>query len=262
MAAVIELHDISYWREESPVLQEVDWTVQRGEHWALIGENGAGKTTLLQIIHGDIWPTTGTVETLGARYGTIDLREHKRRIGWVTASLGTHLREIRPDETALEVAVSGGRAVIGLWEPPTPEEAERAREILASFGGARLANRPFYTLSQGEQQSVLLSRAWMARAELLILDEPCTGLDLRAREQLLASIQRLGGRPDAPTLLYVSHHVEEIVPLFTHALLVKQGRIVGSGPKGDVLTGSMLSDAFEIGLDVRWQSGRPWVAVV
>ncbi|MDA8346304.1 MAG: ABC transporter ATP-binding protein [Thermaerobacter sp.] len=259
---VIHLRAVGYRRGTEAVLKDIDWTVKHGEHWAIIGENGAGKTTLLNIVNGYIWPTTGTVEVLGGRYGEIDIREQRKRIGWVSSSLGQHVTSVRPDETALEVVVSGRYAVIGLWNTPKEEDVTAAREILTAFGGERIAERPFRTLSQGEQQSILLARTWMARAELLILDEPCTGLDLRAREQVLSAIQLLGKREGGPTLVYVTHHVEEILPIVTHALLIKEGRILAAGAKGEVLTSSRLTEAFEIGVDVRWQAGRPWVAVV
>lgn len=259
--AVIQLQGVGYRHGTSEILKEIDWTVHRGEHWAIIGENGAGKTTLLNIVNGYIWPTTGTVEVLDGRYGKIDIREHRKRIGWVTSALGQRVTSVRPEETALEVVASGRHALIGLWNRPAEEDVEAAGEILEAFGGTRLAERPFRTLSQGEQQSILLARAWMARSELLILDEPCTGLDLRAREQVLSAIRLLGEREGSPTLIYVTHHVEEILPIFTHALLIRQGRLLATGPKLEVLTGGRLTEAFQIGLDVRWQAGRPWVAV-
>lgn len=262
MPAVIDLQGVGFRREGRPVLQDIDWLVMQGQHWAIIGENGAGKTTLLNIVNGYLWPSTGTVEVLGGRYGEIDIREHRRRIGWVTASLGQRVTSVRPDETALEVVVSGRYAVIGMWHQPKPEDAEAARNILATFGASALADRPFRTLSQGEQQSILLGRMWMAEAEVLILDEPCTGLDLRAREQVLSAVQRLGAQAGAPTLIYVTHHVEEILPLFSHALLIKEGQMLAAGPKEEVVTADLLSRTFEIGLDVRWQAGRPWVSVV
>ena len=262
MAAVIDLQGIEYWREDRPILKDLHWTVRQGEHWAVIGENGAGKTTLLNIVNGYLWPRTGTVEVLGGRYGQVDLREHRKRIGWVTSSIGERVTSIRPDETALEVVVSGRYATLGLWNRPTAEDRDSARGLLAAFGGAELADRPFRTLSQGEQQSILIARTWMAQAELLILDEPCVGLDLRARERVLSAIEKLGQRADGPTLLYVTHYAEEILPLITHVLFIKQGRAVAAGPKAAVLTSSRLSEAFGIDLDLHWQSGRPWIAVV
>ena len=262
MSAVIELAGIEYWREGRPVLRDFHWRVERGEHWAVIGENGSGKTTLLNIVNGYLWPRTGQVTVLGAQYGSTDLREHRRRIGWVTSSIGRHLVAIRPDETALEVVVSGRYAVIGLWHGPSADDQARAMGILAAFGGAALAARPFRTLSQGEQQSVLLGRMWMAEAELLILDEPCTGLDLRARERVLTALRQLCAQGQCPTLVYVTHHVEEILPIFTHALLIKDGRALAAGPKAEVLNGGRLSEAFGVDVDVRWQSGRPWAMVV
>jgi iron complex transport system ATP-binding protein len=262
VAAVIDLQGIECWREDRLILKDLDWTVRAGEHWAVIGENGAGKTTLLNVVNGYLWPRVGAVEVLGGRYGQVDLPEHRKRIGWVTSSLGTHLASVRPDETALEVVVSGRYARIGQWDLPTADDRDSAREILAAFRATELAERPFRTLSQGEQQTILIARAWMTSAELLILDEPCIGLDLRAREGVLSAVQHLGERADAPTLLYVTHHAEEILPLFTHVLLIKAGRAVAAGPKAEVLTSNRLSHLFGVSVDVHWQSGRPWVAVV
>lgn len=256
--AIIDINQLSWQRDNRWILKDIDWTVSKGEHWAIIGANGAGKTALLNIINGYTWPTTGDVTILGQPFGKTDLRELRKSIGWVSSALFERFFRFRMSEPSLNVVLSGRHASIGVYERTTEAEKERAFELLSLFRADHLANRPFRLLSHGEKQRILLARAWMAKPRLLILDEPCTGLDMLAREHLLRDVQSLGDQPDSPTMLYVSHHVEEIVPLFTHVLLLKDGRVLASGEKEKTLTAQRLSELFDINVEMTWQDGRPW----
>ncbi|MDQ0188842.1 ABC transporter ATP-binding protein [Alicyclobacillus cycloheptanicus] len=258
---VIRLDRVVY-RQSVTILQDVSWHVRRGEHWVIIGNNGSGKTTLLNVINGYVWPTKGVVEVLGQRFGEVDLRELRKSIGWVSAAFGDRVFASHPTDHALDVVASGKYASIGLYDTPDADDIAAARDLLDAFGAAELADRTYHTLSQGQKQRVLLARAWMAKPKLLILDEPCTGLDLLAREQLLTALERMADAPEAPTLLYVTHHPEEVLPLFTHALLMKNGRTVAEGAKYDVLTSEGLSETFGVQVEVSWADHRPWVKVV
>lgn len=257
--SVIEIKNVNWQREDRHILQHMNWTVEHGEHWAIIGANGAGKTALLNIISGYMWPSSGSVKILGKKFGHYDLRELRKSIGWVSSALFERFNRFRPNEPTLEVVLSGKFASIGVYETIKESDRREADELLGFFGCAHLARQPFNLLSQGEKQRILLARAWMTKPELLILDEPCTGLDLLARESLLESVRLLAEAPDGPTILYVTHHVEEITPLFTHALLLKDGQMLARGEKKKTLTDDHLSEVFGVPINLVWQEGRPWV---
>lgn len=257
---VVRLTGVVWERDGRRLLDGVDWSVAAGQHWAVVGLNGSGKTSLLGVVNGYIWPTAGQVEVFGQRFGQVAVAEVRRRIGWVSAAMADRIQDL-PAERALDVVVSGRYASIGVWREATGDDLEAARACLALFEAQALAERRFATLSQGERQRVLLARAWMARPELLILDEPCSGLDIRARESLLASLERLAARDRAPTVIYVTHHAEEVLPFVDRVLLVKAGRVLAAGPKHEVLRDDRLSEALEVDVRVRWRGGRPWISV-
>jgi iron complex transport system ATP-binding protein len=238
---VVELRNISYVRNANRILEDVSWRIERGQHWALLGANGSGKTSLLKVVTGYEWPTEGEVFVLGERYGACDLREMRRRIGWVSSSLLTYLPT---DDTALQVAASGLYASLGIYRDVTDEEWAVAREALARVNMSRFADRRYRLLSQGEQQRVLIARALVHRPALLILDEPCAGLDPAARENLLEDLARIAAHPEAPTLVMVTHHVEEIGPWITHAMILRAGRTLAQAPKTEALRDEHLSAAF------------------
>ncbi|MFY0543500.1 ABC transporter ATP-binding protein [Brevibacillus sp. H7] len=252
------MQDVSWQREERTILQDINWQVEAGQHWCLVGLNGSGKTTLLNMINGYIWPTTGSVTVFGERYGQTDVREVRKRIGWVSPSMMEQLHE---HETAERIVLSGKHASIGLYEEPDAADVEKALMLMRTFDCEALMERPYRTLSQGERQKVLIARALMADPRLLILDEPCTGLDLLAREQLLAMIGQIAKQPGGPTLLYVTHHIEEILPCFTHTMLLKAGRIYRSGDARSVLSKEELSRFFGMPLSVRRIDERIWITV-
>jgi len=223
------------------ILDNVNWCVQRGEHWVILGANGSGKTSLLSALTGYLMPTSGEISLLGETYGESDWRELRKKIGLVSSSVRQMMAE---DEPALLTVASGKYAMIDFWGQPTRGEKIQARKLLEQVECAYLAERPWQVLSQGERQRVLIGRALMARPRVLILDEPCAGLDPAAREHFLQFLQRLGGRKNSPTLVLVTHHVEEIMPVFSHLLVLQNGRVLAAGKKTDTLNSQNLSRAF------------------
>ncbi|RKN78209.1 ABC transporter ATP-binding protein [Paenibacillus ginsengarvi] len=259
MSSVIDVREVSWKRDNKMLLKHIDWQVAAGEHWAILGLNGSGKTTLLNMITGYIWPTEGEVSVFGHLYGTVDLRELRKSIGWVSSSLQ---EKLHMNDKTQHVVFSGKHATIGMYDKPEPADMERVEVLMKQLGVWHLHDRHYHSCSQGEKQKLLIARALMASPKLLILDEPCNGLDVFSREQLLSSIQELVSQPDAPTLLYVTHHIEEITPAFTKALLIRSGEVYKSGPTQDVLTGSYLSDFFQSPVEVEWRYGRAWLRVI
>ncbi|OWR27188.1 molybdenum ABC transporter ATP-binding protein [Saccharibacillus sp. O23] len=258
MPKAIELKGVSWRRGDSLILQDIDWTVEEGQHWAVLGLNGSGKSSILNIISGYMWPTTGEVSVLGHKFGTIDLRELRKSIGWVSSSLQ---EKIRPNEQALEIVISGRHASIGLYAEIEQADREKAHALMNDLGCSHLIGRTYQTCSQGEKQKLLIARALMASPKLLILDEASNGLDFISREALLQSIDALAVRPDAPTLLLVTHHTEEVSPVFSHSLLIRRGRIFAQGESKKILNDEKLSEFFEMPVGVDWRGGRAWLSV-
>jgi iron complex transport system ATP-binding protein len=241
-------------RSSTPVLHDVSWEVRQGERWVLLGPNGSGKTTMLQLASGYLHPTRGSVEVLGERLGHTDVRALRRLVSLVSASLA---RAIDPRLTALEVVVAGGDGALEPWWRDYPAtDWEEARALLADAGAAYLAGRAFGKLSEGERQQALLARALMGSPQLVLLDEPCAGLDMGARERLLARLSELAGLSGTPPLVMVTHHVEEVPAGFTHAMLLRQGRPVCTGPIASTLTAEQLSRCFAVPLELSYERGR------
>src|ERR1700677_351218 len=216
--AVIDLHAVGVRREGTVVLDEVDWVVQSGERWVILGPNGSGKTTLLPWAGARLWPTSGSVEILGARLGRVDVRTLRPRIALVSGSV---TRQLRADLPARDVVVSGRHGALETWwHTYSDEDWAEADRLLDEAGFAAIATRPFRVISEGERQHVLLARALMSRPELLLLDEPAAGLDLGARERLVSRLGVLAGDPATPPLVLVTHHVEELPAGITHAALI------------------------------------------
>jgi iron complex transport system ATP-binding protein len=235
-----DFKDVSFIRDKKTLLNNVNWTVSSSENWAILGLNGAGKTLLLQLICGYLWPSAGRLEVLGEVFGHTSIPELQRRIGWVSTALQYRMKNW---ETAERIVLSGKFASIGIYQTYTNEDLEQAKMILINAGGASLIGKKYEVLSQGERQLVLISRALMASPELLILDEPCNGLDLFAREKLLTQIQQIATQKNHPTLLYVTHHTEEILPCFEHLMLLKDGEIFAKGAR-DTLFNEKTFTAF------------------
>ncbi len=251
---VIRMTGVGLRRGSADLLRELTWTVELDERWVVLGPNGAGKTTLLQLAAAQLHPTTGRAEVLGERLGAVDVFELRPRIGLTSAALA---QRIPGGETVLDLVVSAGYAVLGRWrEDYELLDTGRARHLLYQLGVQHLADRRFGTLSEGERKRVQIARALMTDPELVLLDEPAAGLDLAGREQLLARLAVLAADPDAPTMVLVTHHVEEIPLGFTHGLLLRDGRVVAAGLLTDVLTADLLSVTFGLPLMLDRQDGR------
>jgi iron complex transport system ATP-binding protein len=254
---VVRMDGVGVRRGASTLLEQVDWQVELDEKWVVLGPNGAGKTTLLRLAAAELHPTHGTVHVLGQRLGRTDVFELRPRIGFSSASLASR---IPADELVSDLVVSAGYAVLGRWRERY-EALDRARAVglLADFGVGGMANRRFGTLSEGERKRALIARALMTDPELLLLDEPAAGLDLGGREDLLFRLSALAADPDSPATVLVTHHVEEIPPGFTHAMLMRDGRVVAQGLLETVLTKDNLSKTFGVDLVLR-RSGERFFA--
>ncbi|MPZ96628.1 MAG: ATP-binding cassette domain-containing protein [Propionibacteriales bacterium] len=259
MTGVIELAEVSVVRDQQTILDSVSMTIEEDERWVVLGPNGAGKTTLLQVLGAQIHPTTGVAGLLGEVLGTVDVFELRPRIGFTSAAVA---ERIPRSERVRDVVVTASYAVVGRWrEEYDALDHERARRLMAELGVARLADRTFGTLSEGERKRVQIARALMTDPELLLLDEPAAGLDLGGREDLVGTLALLAADIDAPAIVLVSHHVEEIPPGFTHVLMLRGGAMVECGPIETSLTESALSETFGMPLllehaDGRWHARR------
>jgi len=244
----------------TPILTGVDWRVEADQRWVVVGANGSGKTSLLRLAGAQCRPTTGTVDVLGERLGRTDLRELRRRIGIASVAVSEQLRPGVSVHDAVVTARFG--ALEAWWHDYTPADHRRADELLTLMGCRSLLTRPLATLSQGERQRAMLARALMPEPGLLLLDEPAAGLDLPARERLVDRLAVLAADPTAPPMVLVTHHLEEIPPGTTHALLLRGGRVVAGGPVEATLTSEHLSSAFELAVRAEQRDGRwrAWAA--
>lgn len=256
---VLELHQLRYERGDRIILKGIDWKVQPGEHWVILGPNGCGKTSLINCLTGYEMATAGEIRIGDAEYGKTDWRDVRKHIGVVTSTLTYYLE---PAEPVLDAVVSGRNAMINLVGEVDQAWIEEAKTLLERIGCGYLMHSRWGVLSQGERQKILICRALMAKFEVLILDEPCAGLDPVAREHFLQWLQEFASHAEAPSLVLVTHHVEEIMPCFTHALLMKQGVVLSSGPKARVLTSENLSDAYGAYLQLEGDGTRYRLAFV
>ncbi len=257
MAAVIELDGVVVQRGQSLLLQDITWQVSESDRWVVIGPNGAGKTTLLTILAAQMHPTRGRAALLGEQLGLVDVFELRPRIGVTSAAIA---ERIPRGEAVRDVVVSASYSVLGRWrEDYDRMDYARADELMAQLRVDHLAGRTFGTLSEGERKRVQIARALMTDPELLLLDEPAAGLDLTGREALVGTLGDLCSDVYAPATVLVTHHMEEIPEGITHALLLRQGRIVGAGPIDDVLTDEVLSLTFDLPLSITRDEGR-WSA--
>ena len=248
MTEVVGIHDVSVFRSGTALLDAIEWQVNRGDRWVVLGPNGSGKTTLISVAATYLWPSRGRVSILGQAVGTVDVRELRKRIGLVSASLQAR---IPPQLTALDVVVAGATGAIAPWWDRHGRDTEKhAAELLDVVGCSAIRDRRFELLSSGEKQRVQIARALILEPALLLLDEPAAGLDLGAREQLAVLLAELNGRPGLAATVVVTHHVEEIAPGTTHAMVLRSGRVVAAGNVAETLTGPVLSEAFGLGLRV------------
>lgn len=251
---VIGLRGVSVVRSGQHLLDSIDWQVRTGERWVVLGPNGSGKTTLISVASTYLWPSTGSVEILGETVGSVDVRELRQRIGIVSASIEAR---IPTSLRARDVVLAGYNGSIApWWDRHGKAERQKAARLLDQVDCAAVADRRFELLSSGERQRVQIARALMLDPRMLLLDEPAAGLDLAARERLAELIARLNADTLLAATVVVTHHVEEIAPGTSHALVMRAGRIVGIGPIETTLTSETLSRAFDFPLEVSRLDGR------
>jgi iron complex transport system ATP-binding protein len=254
VADVVEMTEVSVRRTDALLLSDVSWRIREGEKWVVLGPNGAGKTTLLSLAAARMYPTTGSVCLLGEELGLSDVFDLRPRIGLTTSTLAD---AIPPAEAARDVVMTSAYAVVGRWREAYAEaDLSRAQLLLDAMGVGSLAERAFGTLSEGERKRVLIARALMTDPELLLLDEPGAGLDLGGRERLVAALEGMMATPHSPAMVLVTHHVEEVPPGITHALLLRQGAVVASGTLAETMTPANLSACFGLDLRLRYSGGR------
>lgn len=251
---VLSMHGVSVTRGQRMILGPLDFQIRSGERWVILGPNGAGKSTLINILSTRIFPTKGVVKILEQEMGKVDLFELRTRIG-VCATLNSE--SIPDDELVRDVVVTAAYAVLGRWnEDYDLWDESRAVALLTTFGVRDLADRRYYSLSDGEKKRVQIARALMSDPELLLLDEPTAGLDLGGREDLLRRFAEYSTDPLAPASIVVTHHIEEIPFGTTHALIIKNGVIAVSGPISSVITSEHMSAVFGINIEVTVTNGR------
>jgi iron complex transport system ATP-binding protein len=258
MSELISCQRVGYQQQGADILCDVDWRIERGEHWAVLGPNGCGKTTLLRIASGYLWPTSGRVLRLGKEL--IDLGELRRSIAWISNDLANR---VPPDDTGLETVVTGRLGMIGLkhlpFNMPTEKDFVDAAAELARLGCESLADKPFGVLSQGERQQVLVARARIIGPLLLVLDEPCAGMDPGVRERFLGWLNERVTAPNSPTVVFVTHHIEEIMPGIEKTLILRAGRIHAAGPTHEVVTRPAIEEVYNTRLArIETVSGRLW----
>ncbi|CAD2070628.1 ABC transporter ATP-binding protein [Jeotgalicoccus coquinae] len=258
MEKILSLNNIIWRRNGDTILNDISFEVNKGEQWAVLGLNGAGKTSLLDIIMGYNYPTAGSASVIGTEFGRASLPDMRKRIGYVSSSLDK-FHETLNRETGLNIVLSGKFSSFGIYQDIDEASKERAEKVLQDLNLSHLMDRTYNTFSQGERRRVLIGRALMGNPELLILDEPCSGLDIRAREDVLKIVNKIP--EEERHLFYVTHHIEELTGSITHVLLIKDGGIVAAGPKEEVLTGTLLSETYKTPVKVYFENERPWLVI-
>ena len=250
----IEMENVWFVRQGKAIIHNFSWLVEEGTHWVLMGPNGSGKTTVLKLIAGYLWPTEGDISVLGNQFGKTDLRNLRRQIGWVGSFLQEH---IAFEQTPMDIVLSGTMGSLWLYEKPSKESIILAEAMIELVGCANLLKTPYGVLSQGEKQRILLARALAAQPRLLLLDEPCAGLDIIAREHFLQVLAQLPSKLSHPiTIVLVTHHIEEATQLFSKILLLKNGTVLAQGSISDLLTDGVLSALYEVPVQTFAFNGR------
>ncbi len=253
---IIDIRNATVAIDGTEILHDIDWTVNAGDHWFVLGENGSGKSTLMNLLMGLTWARSGgSVQVLGHRYGSCIIQDIRKQIGWVSAYLQDWTLDHMP---AINVVLSGFDASIGLYRDPTSAETDQARERLEGLGCGKLLRRRFDTLSSGEQMRVLIARATITDPPILVLDEPCCHLDFKSREQFLGTIEGVTNTQDAPTFIMVTHRVDDIIGPFENGMIIKDGRILAHGAKAELLTEPLLQQAFDVPIRIQRFNDRYW----
>lgn len=260
MKEILHYENVTFRREGREILRGIDWHINEGENWALLGLNGSGKSTLLGMIPAYTFPTSGEVRVFGHKFGNYAWTKIRDRVGFVSSTLNNFLSTLNSQKLE-DVVISGKFSSIGIYQEVTEEDRKKAEKIIEDFGITYIKDKYFSTLSQGEQRRTLLARAFMNELDLLILDEPCSGLDVKSREYLLSVLEKNSKNENAVPFIYVTHQIEEIIPSITHVTLLKDGKVFAKGNKKDILTDEILSEMFEMSVKIVWENDRPWLIV-
>jgi iron complex transport system ATP-binding protein len=251
---VLQVENVTVVRGGKTILGPISWQVNENERWVILGPNGAGKSTLFALCSSQMHPTSGSLHILGSKLGAVDVFELRPRIGFMGSTIVNQFPE---DERVLDVVLTSAYAMLGRWQEVYELwDESRAQGLLTTLGVRELAERKFFTLSDGEKKRVQIARALMADPELLLLDEPTAGLDLGGREDLLRRFAEFSTDPLAPASIVVTHHIEEIPVGTTHALIIKDGTIAISGPVANVITSEHMSAVFGVKIAVSAEKGR------
>ena len=257
MKEILSYKNVSFRRDGREILKNINWDIKKDENWALLGLNGSGKSTLLSMIPAYTFATSGEVSVFEKKFGTCVWAEVKEKIGFVSSSLNTFSDSLN-NQTLNNIVLSGKYNSIGIYQEITQKDREKANNIIKDFKLSHLKLNKYITLSQGEQRKTLLARAFMNEPSLLILDEPCSGLDIRAREIFLKTLEE--SKSKIP-FIYVTHQIEEIIPSITHVAILDNGEIASRGNKFEVLTEENLSKLYGIDIKIEWSNNRPWLIV-
>ncbi|WP_306438802.1 ABC transporter ATP-binding protein [Longirhabdus pacifica] len=253
LSPMVQFNNVSFTRNHKHILRDIHLTINKGEHWVILGRNGTGKTTILELMNGFHFPSGGQIKVLGQQLGQVDVRALRKSIGYISPSM---FEKFNLQDPVWEVVATGASAYLRWYEQVPSDVKEKAHLLLEEVGLQSLANHPLGLLSQGERKKVLIARAMMNDPLLYILDEACAGLDLYEREKLLEDLQTLSAKG---TLVYVTHYLEEITPLFTHVALVKDGTLLAKGEKRSILTTTNVQKAYDLPLSITWNHDRPSV---
>ncbi len=256
----VVFENITFVREGNRILDGVSWTINKGEKWAFLGLNGSGKSTLLNMIPAYTFPTRGNMRIFKETFGKYPWMNIRKKVGFVSSSLGQFSGRLNVQKTE-EIILSGKNSTIGIYETMTEEDTKKADELIKEFKIDYLKGKVFENFSQGEQRKVLLARAFMNNPELIVLDEPCSGLDLKSREFFLNSLREVLKGKETP-IIYVTHDITEIIEEITHvAILGSDGKMLGAGEKKEILTNENISKLYELDIEITWKKERPWIII-
>lgn len=256
LETILKLNNVWLSRSKRQILKDINWEVKKGEHWTILGANGSGKTVLLKMLSGYLWPSKGEIFVLGEKFGSVDISTLRQLIGWVSFDLQQKMKQ---ELSAFEVVLSGYFASIGLYKKADYKIIKRVERLIKFIGLDKTKNNLFSILSYGEQKRVLIARSLISNPKLLLLDEPFIGLDLKAREIFLAFLEKLAKRNNGPTIILVTHHLEEIVPSISHILTLKKGEIKKTGKKEEILKEDLVKDILDVDLKIK-KIGRRYSA--
>lgn len=249
---ILALKAVTLIRDSNRLLAGINWSVATGEHWALLGRNGSGKTMLTRVVAGYEWPTAGTVDLLDKRLGKTDIRILREHVRWVGSEVQSRVTQ---SDIVLSIVLSGYKGTIGLYEKVGVAEHKKAIELLDKLGIAETAGKPYELLSYGQQRRVLIARSMITRPQLLMLDEPCNGLDVKAKHEYLQWVNELMSEKQGPSVVMITHHIDEIMPNITHVLLIKNGMVFKKGKKEEVLTDENLTNVLEMPIRIKKHNG-------